>query len=175
MKLKLQMYTTIRVEFLKLFCTIIFRLSLKQIFKMKKIVLTVFVLIFFSPALFSQNKDEFAIHAVMDEQIKAWNNGNIDAFMQTYWKSDSLLFVGSKGPTYGWQTTLEGYKKRYPDTVAMGKLDFEILQIKSLSAEYSFVLGKWHLKRTIGDAGGYFTLLFRKINDKWLIVVDHTS
>jgi len=142
---------------------------------MKKFLSTVFVLIFFSLALFSQSKDELAIRAVMDEQIKTWNSGNIDAFMQTYWKSDSLLFVGSKGPTYGWQNTLDGYKKRYPDTATMGKLDFEILQIKLLSPEYSFVLGKWYLKRTIGDAGGHFTLLFRKINDKWLIVVDHTS
>ena len=142
---------------------------------MKKFISTVFVLIFFSLALFSQSKDELAIRAVMDEQIKTWNSGNIDAFMQTYWKSDSLLFVGSKGPTYGWQNTLDGYKKRYSDTATMGKLDFEILQIKLLSPEYSFVLGKWHLKRTIGDAAGHFTLLFRKINDKWLIVVDHTS
>lgn len=142
---------------------------------MKKYFVLVFAITFFSVTLFAQNKDELAIRAVMEEQVKTWNNGNIDAFMQTYWKSDSLLFVGSKGPSYGWQNTLEGYKKRYPDTVAMGKLDFEILQIKSLSSEYSFVLGKWHLKRTIGDAGGYFTLLFRKINSKWLIVVDHTS
>lgn len=142
---------------------------------MKKLLSTAFVLIIFSLALFAQSKDELAIRSVMDEQIKAWNNGNIDAFMQTYWQSDSLLFVGSKGPTYGWQTTLENYKKRYPDTVAMGKLDFEILKITPLSAEYSFVLGKWHLKRTIGDAGGYFTLIFRKIYGKWLIVADHTS
>jgi ketosteroid isomerase-like protein len=142
---------------------------------MKKYFVLVFAITFFSLALFAQNKDELAIRSVIDEQVKTWNNGNIDAFMQTYWKSDSLLFVGSKGPSYGWQNTLEGYKKRYPDTVAMGKLDFEILQIKSLSSEYKFALGKWHLKRTIGDAGGYFTLLFRKINGKWLIVVDHTS
>ena len=142
---------------------------------MKKYSALVFPITFFSVALFGQNKDELEIRAVMDEQVKTWNNGNIDAFMQTYWKSDSLLFLGSKGPSYGWQKTLEGYKRRYPDTVSMGKLDFEILQIKSLSSEYSFVLGKWHLKRTIGDAGGYFTLLFRKINGKWLIIADHTS
>jgi hypothetical protein len=95
--------------------------------------------------------------------------------MQTYWKSDSLLFVSSNGPTYGWETTLERYKKRYPDTATMGRLDFNIIQIKSISSEYSFVLGKWHLTRTIGDMGGYFTLLLRKIKDKWLIVADHTS
>ena|SRR5689334_247238 len=142
---------------------------------MKKSFAILFVTTYFSVAAIAQTKDELAIRAVMDEQVKSWNSGNIDTFMQTYWKSDSLLFVGSKGPTYGWQNTLDGYKKRYPDTATMGKLDFEILEIKPLSSEYSFVLGKWHLTRTIGDAGGYFTLLFRKIKGKWLIVVDHTS
>lgn len=125
--------------------------------------------------MYAQTQDVTAIKAVMNEQAKAWNNGNIDAFMQTYWKSDSLLFLGSKGPSYGWQTTLNNYKKNYPDTVAMGKLDFNILDVKLLSADYGFVLGKWHLTRTIGDIGGHFTLLFRKINGQWYIVADHTS
>ncbi|CAN5839947.1 nuclear transport factor 2 family protein [soil metagenome] len=125
--------------------------------------------------LHAQINDDAAIRAVMNEQVKAWNKGDIDTFMQTYWKSDSLLFVGSKGPAYGWQTTLNNYKKGYLDTIAMGKLDFNILEVKLLSADYGFVLGKWHLTRTIGDIGGYFTLLFRKINGHWYIVADHTS
>ena len=124
---------------------------------------------------FAQSKDEIAIREVMDKQVSAWNSGDIDAFMTTYWKNDSLLFVGSKGPIYGWQTTLESYKKSYPDTVVMGKLNFEILRIQFLAYNYSFVLGKWHLNRSIGDTGGYFTLLFRKIKKQWVIVADHTS
>jgi ketosteroid isomerase-like protein len=136
----------------------------------------VFILcLHFSLVSFSQTNDEAAIRNVMTTQVKEWNNGNIDAFMQTYWKSDSLLFVGSSGPTYGWQTTLEHYKQRYPDTEAMGKLDFEILQVKLLSGEYAFVLGKWHLTRSIGDIGGHFTLLFKKIKGQWFIIADHTS
>ena len=141
---------------------------------MKKLFCFIFC-ISFSFALFSQTNDETAIRNVMNIQIKEWNSGNIDAFMQTYWKSDSLLFVGSSGPTYGWRTTLEHYKQRYPDTVAMGKLDFDILQVKLLSADYAFVLGKWHLTRSIGDIGGHFTLLFRKIKGQWFIIADHTS
>ena len=123
----------------------------------------------------AQNKDEQAIREVMNKQVNSWNSGDIDAFMTTYWKNDSLLFVGSNGPIYGWQTTLESYKKSYPDTVAMGKLNFEILRIQFLAYNYSFVLGKWHLSRSIGDTGGYFTLLFRKIKKQWVIVADHTS
>ncbi len=130
----------------------------------------------FSSYLFSQNENETIIRNVMSEQIKAWNKGDIDGFMQTYWKSDSLVFVGTTAPTYGWKTTLENYKKHYPDTATMGKLSFNLINLKPLSPEYYFVVGEWHLKRySKKDLGGYFTLLFRKINDKWVIVVDHTS
>ena len=57
---------------------------------------------------FSQEKD---ILKVLHEQQTAWNNGEIENFMNGYWKNDSLLFIGSKGPTYGWQKTLDNYKK----------------------------------------------------------------
>lgn len=141
---------------------------------MKKIVLFS-VLITTSSFLFAQTEDERSIRDAMDAQVRAWNNGDVDAFMTTYWQNDSLLFVGSSKPTYGWRTTMQHYKERYPDTAAMGKLSFNLLQLRPLSDEYFFVLGAWHLNRTIGDIGGYFTLVFRKINGKWLIIVDHTS
>jgi len=124
--------------------------------------------------LFAQD-DSSAIKDVMNKQIEAWNKGDIDGFMQTYWKSDSLTFVSSP-PTYGWQSTLERYKKHYPDTATMGKLSFNLINLKQISPEYYFVIGEWHLKRTQQkDIGGYFTLLFKKINGEWVIVVDHTS
>jgi hypothetical protein len=70
---------------------------------------------------------------------------------------------------------LNNYKKNYSDTVAMGKLKFDLIQVKKLSKEYYSVTGKWFLKRTIGDLSGHFTLLFRKINNKWVIISDHSS
>lgn len=136
----------------------------------------VFFLLLSSPiALTAQNKDEAAIKAVIKEQTDAWNNGSIDDFMKTYYNSDSLMFVSSKGITYGWNATLNNYKKNYPDTAVMGKLQLDMLEMKPLSSNYYFVTGKWHLTRTIGDIGGFFTLLFKKIHGKWLIIVDHTS
>jgi ketosteroid isomerase-like protein len=119
--------------------------------------------------------DDARIRAVLDKQMKAWNEGSIEQYMQGYWNSDSLVFVGKSGPTYGYKETLERYKRSYTDTAKMGKLSFEILQVRQLSREYYFVLGKWALKRTIGDVGGSFTLLFRKIKGEWRIVADHSS
>jgi ketosteroid isomerase-like protein len=111
----------------------------------------------------------------MQMQQTAWNNGDIEGFMQGYWKSDSLTFVGKAAPVYGWQTTLDRYKKAYPDKSAMGTLTFTIIKVELLDADNAFMLGAWNLKREKDAPGGYFTLWFRKINGKWKIVVDHTS
>ena len=123
----------------------------------------------------AQSKDESAIKKTLNEQLAAWNAGDVNRFMGTYWQSDSLMFIGKKGVTYGWQNTLANYKKNYPDTAAMGKLDFTIIETKRLSVLYFFVVGKWHLTRSIGDVGGHFTLLFKKVKNKWMIVADHSS
>jgi ketosteroid isomerase-like protein len=142
---------------------------------MQKIFLFVTVALFFSSSITSQTKEGKNIRKVLTAQDKAWNNGDIEGFMQTYWKSDSLMFIGKSGITYGWQKTLNNYKKGYPDTAAMGKLRFELIEIKKLSAENYFVVGKWFLTRTIGNINGAFTLLLRKIKNRWVIIADHSS
>lgn len=95
--------------------------------------------------------------------------------MNGYWNNDSLKFIGKSGIQYGWQQTLENYKKSYPDKSTMGILKFDIVKIESLSKNSAFVIGKWALTRDKGDVSGFFTLLFRIIDGKWLIVCDHSS
>jgi ketosteroid isomerase-like protein len=128
------------------------------------------------PATAQKNKkDEEAIRAVMNKQQHDWNNADIEAFMEGYWKSDSLKFIGRNGVTYGWSTTLENYKKGYPTPEAMGRLTFTILSLELLSPTSAYVIGKWELQRTADKPGGHFTLLWKKIKGKWVIVADHTS
>ncbi len=141
---------------------------------MKRINVFLIAMLFIGSA-FAQSKDENAIRNILSSQTNAWNTGNIENFMQGYWQNDSLMFIGKSGVTYGWQKTLDNYKKNYPDADAMGKLDFKILQTKRLSVLYYSVVGKWHLARTIGDLSGHFTLLFKKIKSNWVIVSDHSS
>ncbi len=134
--------------------------------------------VFFSFSMtpaFSQSGDEKAIREVLEAQRQAWNKGDVETYMNGYWHSDSLMFIGKSGITYGWGNTLANYKKGYPDTVAMGHLDFDILQIKKLSGSCYFIVGKWHLTRSQGNAQGHFTLLFRNIKNQWVIVADHSS
>ncbi|MDQ6903910.1 MAG: nuclear transport factor 2 family protein [Bacteroidota bacterium] len=141
---------------------------------MKTLFTGIIFLLFFSVS-YSQSKNEKAIRSLLSNQEVAWNSGNIENFMKGYWQNDSLMFIGKSGVTYGWRKTLDNYKKHYPDTVTMGKLNFKLLELKALSKEYFFVVGKWHLQRSIGDLEGHFTLLFKKINGEWFIVADHSS
>lgn len=138
------------------------------------ISLFVFILLLTFSSSYSQ-PDEADIRKVLVEQVEAWNTGSVENFMKGYWQNDSLLFIGKAGVTYGWQKTMDNYKKNYPDNSAMGNLTFNLSEFKPLSPEYYFVVGKWHLQRTAGDIGGHFSLLFRKINGMWLIVADHSS
>lgn len=138
-----------------------------------KVILSFTLLL--SIAVYSQPKDEVAIRNLLNTQTQAWNRGDVEGFMKGYWENDSLMFIGKSGVTYGWTNTLNNYKKSYPDTAAMGKLFFDLIQVKKLSKNYYHVTGKWKLKRSIGDLSGHYTLLLRKINDEWVIVSDHSS
>ena len=129
-------------------------------------------------ALSAQNTilvDSANIISLMNKLEKCWNDGDIDCFMETYWNSDSLKFIGKSGVTYGWTNTLNNYKKKYPDKSHMGALSFDIVSVQLLSGTAAFVIGKWHLKREMGDVGGFFSLIWRKIEGQWVIVSDHTS
>ena len=119
--------------------------------------------------------DHKMILDVMQAQETAWNQGDLEGFMQGYWHDDSLRFIGKSGITFGWQPTLDNYKKGYPDRAAMGKLTFTILRVESLAWKRAYVTGAWHLQRSQDAPQGYFTLLWRKIHGKWVIVADHSS
>lgn len=116
-----------------------------------------------------------AIGQVLYAQQAAWNRGDIAAFMEGYLRSDSLVFVGSSGPQYGWQNTYERYLRTYDTPEKMGQLSFTIVQMSMLGKKHCRMLGRWHLKRSIGDIGGYFTLIWLRTPGGWKIIADHTS
>jgi uncharacterized protein (TIGR02246 family) len=116
-----------------------------------------------------------AIDAVIKQQAEAWNRGDIDAFMEHYWKSDELTFSSGGQTTRGWKGTKESYQRRYPTREKMGRLSFSRLEVTPLGESAALVLGRWQLKRTDDTVGGNFSLVMRKIDDRWVIIHDHTS
>lgn len=124
---------------------------------------------------FNSEKEIGRIQSVMNQQQEAWNRGDIDAFMSGYWQSDSLRFIGKRGITYGWQSTLNNYKSNYPGKAAMGRLQFTNLSTELIGDSAAYVIGKWELFRSADTLGGHYSLLWKNIHGQWLIVADHSS
>ena len=120
-------------------------------------------------------KEKAEITTLLNKQVEAWNAGDIEKFMNTYWHSEKLVFIGSRGPTYGWQATLDNYKKGYPDKKTMGSLEFKIFDISKIDKKTIFVIGRFELTREAGELNGHFTLIIQKIKGQWLIISDHSS
>lgn len=115
------------------------------------------------------------IRAVVKAQQDAWNRGDIDAFMNGYWRSDQTVFVGSD-VRRGWKNVLDFYKAKYSDRAKMGTLTFSDFEITPLSNEAALVLGNWKLDFAGGkNVHGKTTLIFRHFPEGWRIVHDHSS
>lgn len=141
-----------------------------------RLLTVLFMLSAFSIIASAQNSGvETAIRSVMNDQVAAWNRGDIEGFMKGYWNSPNLTFISGTNVTRGWQPTLDRYKKGYDSREKMGTLTFSDLEITVLSKNAASVLGSWSLARNKDNPHGKFTLLFRKFKDGWRIVQDHTS
>ena len=134
------------------------------------------ILLFSSNEGVAQSKAFKEIRSIMDEQSRLWSAGDVDGFMEYYWKSEELQFIGSTGLTKGWAATLANYKRSFPDANAMGTLKFDILELNQRSRKVVSMVGRFELTRGEGNGlSGYFLLIWQKIKGKWLIVADHTS
>ena len=124
----------------------------------------------------NQGKVIASINEKMSEQETCWNTGDLECFMQHYWHSDSLLFIGKSGLTYGWQPTLDNYISSYPDKLAMGKLTFTNEVKEFIDIETVQVIGQWELQRdSLENLGGFYSLVWKIKKGEWVIVSDHSS
>lgn len=115
------------------------------------------------------------MRALLDDQVTAWNRGDIEGFMAGYWQSDELRFASGGDVTFGWNATLERYRTRYPDRATMGTLSFVDIDVRTLGAEHASAFGRWVLEREADRPTGLFTLLLERRAEGWRIVHDHTS
>ena len=145
---------------------------------MKQILLLILLASGITISAIAQAKDDRVkaeIRAVMEAQAAAWNRGDIEGYMQGYWKSEQMTFVSGDSVSRGWQAAFDRYRKRYDSRAKMGVLTFSDLEMNILSKDSATVLGSWALQRESDNPKGKFTLIFRKFKNGWKIVHDHTS
>ncbi len=120
-------------------------------------------------------EDFKSIKVVLDSQVSAWNKGDIKTFMKGYWNSDSLRFIGRKGVRFSYKSVESNYLKNYNSIEKMGHLSFDSLVFTQISGndKIANVTGQWKITGP-NNAGGFFSLLFKKVETDWKIIVDHT-
>ena len=147
---------------------------------MKKFVLLqIFTLLIIPLLSYSQPgpdipKVKNEIQTILDRQKTAWNRGNIEGFMEDYWKSKNFTFQSGNNRLHGWNALLSRYEKSYSGE-KMGKLDFTDIEIKVLSNDIAYVLGRWKLAFKDSSNEGLFTIIFNRKPEGWKIIHDHTS
>jgi uncharacterized protein (TIGR02246 family) len=136
------------------------------------------LLLLILPALvFAQVGPEASIRQVLQQQVDAWNRGDVTTFMTTYEDSPDTTFVGDK-VEHGYAQILERYRRNYGTPAAMGKLKFSNLEIRVLDTHYAIATGNFHLDRNAaggGNADGIFSLMLRKGPAGWKIILDHSN
>ena len=144
---------------------------------MKRSIVLLVLIIVFSFNINAQKTNPVIqeVTSLLMLQKEAWNVADIDTYMSYYWNSDSLRCMGKNGVIKGWQQTLDKYKRAYPNKETMGYLTFDDLDYEIIDKDNIIIMGSWNIMRIKDSVGGYFSLLWRKIDDKWVIIIDHTS
>src|SRR5258708_4356546 len=124
--------------------------------------------------LLAQSKDEMGVRANFQQGLEAWNAGDLDRYMDTYNKSDSILFINKSLIAYGWKDANETFRKAFPSRESMGRLTYDIKVVKRLSKDFWLVVGSFHVDRGKDSFGGNFSDLIQKVKGKWKVVVDHS-
>lgn len=118
------------------------------------------------------------IRAVLEEQVAAWNRGDIPGYMAGFWNSEETRYVSGATVVMGWRSTLERYQRRYDTAEKRGVLSYSDYDIRVLSATHAFVFCTWHLERgeaAGGSVGGAVTKLFRNTAEGWKVVHNHVA
>jgi ketosteroid isomerase-like protein len=116
-----------------------------------------------------------SIESVLLRQEAAWNRGDVGEFMSGYWKSSGVRFLSGDKIVSGWDETLARFRAKYATRAHMGTLLFSNLRVDMLGPDAAFAVGRWRLERAGDQPHGVFSLIFRKIAGRWVIVLDHTS
>jgi ketosteroid isomerase-like protein len=113
--------------------------------------------------------------ATLNAQVAAWNEGNLDAFMNIYWKSDDLKFISGVKMTKGWSSTLKRYREDYADDNGLGRLSVDKTDVEMVTDDVAIVTGRFTHNKDGVNTGGAFSLVWKRINGQWRIVHDHSA
>ena len=122
-----------------------------------------------------RNEVEAAVRDVFEAGCMAWNRGDLDGYLESYWDSDQTLWISNGSLTRGREAIIAAYKSRFSDPPQMGKLTLSELEVEVLTPTDAIAFGHWMLALDEESSQGFFTVQLRKIDGSWFYVSDHSS
>ena len=130
---------------------------------------------FLALATASPHAAEAAIRNNIRHMEDAWNRGDFRGYMAGF-KNPDVIFVSGGKFQKGWQGTLDHYVADYGGSAERrGHLHFYNMKIELLARDSAMLIGQYRLERGQRITEGVNTRLFRKVNGKWLITMNHVS
>jgi len=119
--------------------------------------------------------EKAAIREIVADMESAWNRGDFAGYMAGFRKPD-IVFVSRGEVQKDWQGTLDHYVRDYGgDPRRRGKLRFFDLKIELLAPDAAMLTGRYRLDGGDSPQDGINTRLFRKVDGKWVIALNHVS
>ena len=133
------------------------------------------MIVFLALAVATPQSDKAAILATIHHMEEAWNHGDFRGYMAGF-KNPDVVFVSGGKFQQGWQGTLDHYVRDYGGSAERrGKLRFYNMKVDILAPDAAMLVGQYRLERGPRVTEGVNTRLFRKVNGKWLITMNHVS
>lgn len=142
---------------------------------MKKILMVVLCLLFLPLTVFADN-DVSQIKSTLHQFTTDWNDGNLKKAMTIYDNSTKTKLISDSTMIQGYPKITDYFKKNFPSQKEMGSMTFSDIQVKLLSTDHALAIGKWALQTLSGTTThGIFSVVYKKTDKGWKIILDHTS
>ena len=116
------------------------------------------------------------VQSLLDEQVAAWNAGDLDGFMRGYHRSSSTTYLGSTGLIEGYDAIRARYAPGFAPGAARDSLRVEALRVREVDARVGLATARYVLEREgVMTATGQFTLVLLNVEGAWLIVHDQSA
>lgn len=128
-----------------------------------------------SPAHADEAAEKSAILKVVADMEAAWNRSDFTGYMAGF-RNPGVIFVSGGKIQDGWQGTLDHYVRDYggsPDR--RGTVHFYDISIDMLAPDAALLISHYRLTRPERAQQGINTRLFRKVDGRWVIAMNHVS
>jgi uncharacterized protein (TIGR02246 family) len=118
---------------------------------------------------------EKEIYEEVNRAVSAWNRHDLDGYLDTFWRSDSLILVVEGETVRGWDLLSKALHTGYPNPSEMGNLTLDRVQVQMLSSDLALALTWDTVSFPKKKEFGTSTIVMKKLPEGWRVAVMHTS